>query len=152
MDIPSPKSMEFLSKSWDPQISIQAAMHSMELNSNIGLDEDHSFAILSKRSALNPFSNTVHTPSKSSKSIIPVEIVKNRRVSLGDALGPRLSHKFKSKDESERDCGSSLISVGDKKKRCICTNCGATNTPSWRRSRDDNRLLLCNACGMFYIY
>lgn len=30
----------------------------------------------------------------------------------------------------------------------VCTNCGTTTTPSWRRSTN-NKMLLCNACGLY---
>ncbi|KAI8373993.1 hypothetical protein EDC96DRAFT_541641 [Choanephora cucurbitarum] len=35
----------------------------------------------------------------------------------------------------------------DHQDRPICTNCGATSTPLWRRSAEDE--LLCNACGLY---
>jgi hypothetical protein len=34
----------------------------------------------------------------------------------------------------------------DSQSKPVCTNCGATSTPLWRRSVDDE--LLCNACGL----
>ncbi|CEP11934.1 hypothetical protein [Parasitella parasitica] len=35
----------------------------------------------------------------------------------------------------------------DNQAKPICTNCGATSTPLWRRSAEDE--LLCNACGLY---
>ncbi|KAI5187547.1 hypothetical protein NEHOM01_2262 [Nematocida homosporus] len=35
-----------------------------------------------------------------------------------------------------------------KSKFRVCTNCGTTSTPSWRRSTN-NKMLLCNACGLY---
>ncbi|KAI8970179.1 hypothetical protein BDF20DRAFT_109855 [Mycotypha africana] len=41
---------------------------------------------------------------------------------------------------------TSNMSLTDNQSKPICTNCGATSTPLWRRSADDE--LLCNACGL----
>ncbi|KAK4521159.1 Lon protease-like protein [Mucor velutinosus] len=35
----------------------------------------------------------------------------------------------------------------DSQAKPVCTNCGATSTPLWRRSAEDE--LLCNACGLY---
>ncbi|KAI5165660.1 hypothetical protein NEIRO03_1279 [Nematocida sp. AWRm78] len=35
-----------------------------------------------------------------------------------------------------------------KSKFRVCTNCGTTTTPAWRRSTS-NKILLCNACGLY---
>lgn len=35
-----------------------------------------------------------------------------------------------------------------KSKFRVCTNCGTTTTPAWRRSTN-NKILLCNACGLY---
>lgn len=38
--------------------------------------------------------------------------------------------------------------VRKKSKFRVCTNCGTTTTPAWRRSTS-NKILLCNACGLY---
>ncbi|KAI8098315.1 uncharacterized protein B0P05DRAFT_521354 [Gilbertella persicaria] len=42
---------------------------------------------------------------------------------------------------------ASCVSNIDSQTKPICTNCGATSTPLWRRSAEDE--LLCNACGLY---
>jgi hypothetical protein len=77
--------------------------------------------------------------------VIPAQKNLQRRILLGDALGPNFS-AAKTKDETESSSSyASLISK--KRTNNICSICGATDTPSWRRSKDNNRSLLCNACG-----
>lgn len=41
------------------------------------------------------------------------------------------------------------VSMSRKKSKFrVCTNCGTTTTPAWRRSTS-NKILLCNACGLY---
>ncbi|KAI5171902.1 hypothetical protein NEFER03_1167 [Nematocida sp. LUAm3] len=53
--------------------------------------------------------------------------------------------KYEWEEKTQR---RSLDSSKRKTKFRICTNCGTTSTPSWRRSTN-NKMLLCNACGLY---
>ncbi|OBZ88582.1 Transcription factor GATA-4 [Choanephora cucurbitarum] len=56
---------------------------------------------------------------------------------------PNSPPSFDSVKSNNRTASSHL----DHQDRPICTNCGATSTPLWRRSAEDE--LLCNACGLY---
>lgn len=105
---------------------------------------------LSHRFALDPFTNNVIQDSENNfESVIHVRKQAQRRFSLGDALGPKFSGKSKEDCETVGICSPVASSpFVTKKRNNICSTCGTTDTPSWRRSRDDKRYLLCNACGM----
>ncbi|KAI5191203.1 hypothetical protein NEMIN01_1411 [Nematocida minor] len=51
---------------------------------------------------------------------------------------PKKEKKGKKEEQSARK----------KSKFRVCTNCGTTTTPAWRRSTS-NKILLCNACGLY---
>ncbi|KAI5188381.1 hypothetical protein NECID01_0012 [Nematocida sp. AWRm77] len=56
---------------------------------------------------------------------------------------PQKEYAWKEKAPQKTEEGSRK-----KAKFRVCTNCGTTTTPSWRRSTN-NKMLLCNACGLY---
>ena len=139
MNIPSPPKFDesrALSKSWNPKSTLQLLMENMEVVPD--KKSKHQ-----RRSALDPFHEGKEFNHPSPCVIIPTQKV-SRRNSLGDALGPNFGGK-----SIKESCYAPLIT---KKRANVCTTCGATDTPSWRRSKDDHRVLLCNACGNNYNY
>lgn len=102
------------------------------LGTSVPLPEDES------RSFVYTYRNSTHVRSSS----------------LGDALGPSFMTRKSSYAMDSwmlnppRHIPSSPTS--SKKKPSVCSNCGTTETPSWRRSKDERRQLLCNACGISF--
>lgn len=65
------------------------------------------------------------------------------------SLNPALLNTSSAMMASVSEPGSSQMPPQSPKKRQgVCFKCGTTDTPSWRRSKDEQRNLLCNACGM----
>ncbi|KAH9386016.1 uncharacterized protein NEMAJ01_0912 [Nematocida major] len=50
--------------------------------------------------------------------------------------------------KKEKKAKKEEASTRKKSKFRVCTNCGTTTTPAWRRSTN-NKILLCNACGLY---
>jgi hypothetical protein len=141
MNIPSPpkSSPKAISKSWNTQSPLQSLMDGLQVAPELK-SRAHSDPL--RRSALDPFLEGKECNHVPNICVIPAQKNLQRRILLGDALGPNWA---KTKDETEN--ASSYASLVSKKRTNVCSTCGATDTPSWRRSKDNNRSLLCNACG-----
>ncbi|KAG0166103.1 hypothetical protein DFQ28_002767 [Apophysomyces sp. BC1034] len=120
--------------------------------SSVSMPPPPTATLRNKLLGFQPTNNTTYDfssfPQSSTSTVVQNTLSIAPVVEKGRCMQPYASYGFPSAArtglEQSMEKQSSLV---DDENKPICTNCGATSTPLWRRSADDD--LLCNACGLY---